>query len=62
MIFYRRISTKEIREGGPTMLFAKAVTGGVLGKRRVLKNRCFESYQVNFAVKALKNTYEEVHF
>ena len=44
------------------MLFAKAVTGGVLGKRRVLKNRCFESYQVNFAVKSLKNTYEEVHF
>ena len=24
------------------MLFAKAATGGVLGKRGVLKNRCFE--------------------
>ena len=41
-LFYKTIFRKEIRGGCPAMLFAKAATGGVLGKRGVLKNRCFE--------------------
>ena len=44
------------------MLFVKAAIGGLLGKRGVLENRCFESYQVNLQQKSLKNTYEEDHF
>ena len=52
--FYNTISRREIRGGVPTMLFAKAATGGVLGKRGVLKSRCSESYQVKFAVTILE--------